>query len=1028
MNKLIDIAIRSHRVVFMLLAFLIIAGSIAYMRVPKESAPDVQVPIIYVAMRLEGISPEDAERLLIRPMEQELRSIDRVKKMSAEATEGFASVVLEFEAGFDPDSALADVRAGVDKARPKLPKDVEEPTVNEVNFSQFPVINVILSGDTDLRTLVFLSRKLRDKLEGISSVLEAKLAGDREEVLDIIIKPQTLETYNITPAEVLTRVQRNNLLIAAGRIDQGNGRFSIKLPGLIENAKDLYNIPIISTSDKVIVLGDVAEVRRTFKDAESYARINGGRAVGVSVAKRAGANLIDTIAEVKKVVEREAAYFPPSVKVTYSGDTSGEVRDMLRDLENNVLFAVILVFVMVAMMMGWRSAWLTSLATPVSFLMGVLFLVAFGYTMNIVVLFTLILSSGMLVDAAIVVCEYADQLMEEDENMTPAMAYAQSSKRMAMPIISSTATIIIVFLPLLFWPGIVGQFMKYMPITLIVTLAASLVFAFIFVPTIGAKLKHKKMPQVSGWQIALTNQYVAMLDKFLNHPWRVISSVIGGMIVVIVLFAMFGKGVEFFPNIEPKNANILVKSVGNLSLKEKDAIMQEVEQKLQPLENDVRFFYSQAGTTTLRDAPEDVIGVVQLEFKHWRARRKVDVILADAKERLKDVAGAMVETAKQEEGPPTGKAMQLEFSSREPEKLAPEVEKFLQAMEKIGGFTNIEDDRSKPRIVWEYVVDRVKAGRNNVAVSDVGQILKLVTNGVKVNEYRPDDSDDEIDIIVRFPEQYRNLSQLGALRAMTGSGALEPITNFVERKAKQAVSIIKRMSGVRVMNVKADVEEGILPDNKVREVRKYFEQNPPDPAVNLTFRGEDEEQAEAMQFLSMAFMIAIFLMVIMLTAQFNSIYRMIVIMSAILLSTGGVLLGLLVAGQPFGIVMSGVGVIALAGIVVNNNIILIDYYDELRRSGMAVREALIAACSSRLRAILLTAGTTVLGLIPMVFGLNIDFIARDVTVGAPSGQWWVQLSTAIAGGLTFATVLTLFLTPCLMLVWDRRKNLHNIVT
>jgi multidrug efflux pump len=1022
MNKLIDIAIDSKRVVLMVLAFIMLAGSLAYVNIAKESAPDIQVPIIYVAMRLEGVSPEDAERLLVRPMEQELRSIDQVKKMSAEAVEGFASVVLEFQAGFNADTALADVRAAVDKAKPKLPTDAEEPTVNEVTFSQFPVINVILSGDADLRTLVFLSKRLRDKLEGVSDVLEAKIAGDREEVLDIIITPQTLETYNIAPEEVLMRVRRNNMLIAAGRIEQAGGRFSVKLPGLIENARDLYNIPIISTPDKVVVLGEIATIKRTFKDAESLVRINGKRAVGVSISKRAGANIIDTVNRVKKIVAEEQQYFPPSVIVSYSGDNSGEIKDMLRDLENNVLFAALLVMLMVVWMMGLKSSFLVSISIPGSFLIGILFLSAFGYTLNIVVLFSLILASGMLVDAAIVVCEYADQLLEQNPEMSGREAYANAAKRMALPVISATFTIIAVFLPLLFWPGIVGQFMRYMPITMIVTLFGSLVMALLIIPTIGAMVK--KRPMMVGSNLStddyLTRKYVASLAAVLHRPWLMIAGVIGSMVVLFVLFITIGKGVEFFPDIEPKNANILVKAIGNMSLTEKNQIMLEVEQKLQPLEQEVRFFYTQTGATTLRDLPEDVIGVVQLEFKNWRVRRKADAILKESRTRLQNIAGVVIETAKQQEGPPTGKALQLEFASRFPEKIVPEVEKFLKAMNEIGGFINVEDDRPKPSIVWEYVVDRVKAGRGNVAVSDVGQILKLVTNGVKVNEYRPNDADDEVDIVVRFPEDYRGLKQMEVLRVMSKIGTLEPITNFTTRIARQAVSIVRRVGGVRVMNVKADVEEGILPDTKVKKVQEYFMKNPPDPAVSLTFRGEDEEQKEAMQFLSMAFLVAIFLMMLMLTAQFNSFYRMIVIMSAIVLSTGGVLFGMLVAGQPFGIVMGGVGVISLAGIVVSNNIIFIDYYDDLRRGGVPIYDALIAAGRSRLRAILLTALTTVLGLIPMAFGLNIDFIGRDISMGAPSSQWWLQLSTAIAGGLTFATVLTLFLTPCLMLVWDRR--------
>ncbi len=1061
MHRLIDLAIDSHRVVFMVLAFIIIAGSMAYQAVPKESSPDVQVPIIYTSLRLEGISPQDAERLLIRPVEKQLRSIDNVKKMSAEATEGFASVTLEFRAGFDPDMALADVRAAVDKAKPELPDDADEPNVQEVTFSQFPIINVVLSGDVQLRTLTTLARDLRDKLEGLSSVLEAKIAGDREEMLEVVLDPLALESYGINPAEVLRRVSNNNVLIAAGRLDNATGRYSIKLPGLIETAKDLYSTPIINTPDKVVVLGDIATVRRTFKDAESFARINGQRAVGVSVSKRAGANIIDTVEAVRALVEEEQRFWPPGVQVSYSQDTSGDIRDMLRDLENNVVLAILLVLLVVLYHVGIRSSVLVAFAVPGAFLIAVLFIAMAGFTMNIVVLFSLILSAGLLVDSAIVVCEYAERLMKE-EGERPAQAYARAAKRMSGPILSSTLTTLAVFMPLLFWPGIVGQFMKYMPITLIVTLTGSLLMALVFLPTIGSRLRNKNSrhfgdlprqstavaggrslsqlsPAVapdtglrqydntySGAIHPFTQRYLMALQWVLGAPWRVVSAVLGSVVVVFVLFGTMGPGVEFFPDIEPKNANVLVRTVGNLSLKEKNTIMEQVETRLQPLTDEVRFFYTQVGETTLRDKPEDVIGLVQLEFRNWRLRRPVEEVLADARERLRDLPGIIIETAKQEEGPPTGKALQLEFSSRFPEKLDPAVTDFVNALEtEIGGVTDLADDRPKPRIEWEYTVDRVAAGRNDVSVADVGQVLKMVTNGVKINEYRPDDADDELDIMVRFPESHRTLSQLSQLQVMTGQGVLEPITNFVERKAEQAVSIIRRVDGVRVMNVKADVVDGVLPDDKVQEVRAYFELNPPDPAVRLTFRGEDEEQQEAMQFLSMAFLIAIFTMMLLLTAQFNSFYRMAVIMSAVVLSTGGVFLGALVTYHPFGIVMSGVGVISLAGIVVNNNIILIDTYDELRQQGISVMEALQQACMMRLRPILLTAGTTILGLLPMVIGLNIDFLGWDATLGAPSGQWWRQLSTAIAGGLSFATVLTLFLTPALLLLWDRKREHVN---
>ena len=1029
MNRFIDLAIASYRVVFMILAFIVIAGSMAYITIPKESSPDVQVPVIYVSMYLEGVSPEDAERLLIRPMEKKLQSIEGVKEMTSEATLGFASVSLEFDAGFNPDAALADARAQVDKAVPELPADADEPNVTEVNFSQFPVINVVLSGDTNLRTLVTLARNLRDKIEGVAGVLEAKIAGDREEVLDIILDPATLETYRIQPAQVLQSVSNNNILIAAGQLDTTDGRFGVKLPGLIETYEDLLNIPIISTADKVVTLRDVAQVRRTFKDETGRARINGKRAVGISVSKRAGANLLDTIAAVKTVVAQEQQYFPDSVNITYSQDTSSEVRNMLGDLENNVVLAVLLVVIVILYVMGVRSAILIACAIPGAFLIATMFLSLMGFTMNIVVLFSLILSAGLLVDSAIVVCEYAQRLMQQ--GMSASYAYGRAAKRMAMPIIASTLTTLAVFMPLLFWPGIVGQFMQYMPITLILTLSGSILMALIFLPTIGSCLaRYESQDQPSTLKEEeehisdnpVTVSYAHTVSRILDMPWRVTFIVLGVVAGIFILFAVVRPGVEFFPTIEPSNANLIVRSSGNLSIEQQDNIMRNVETLLQPLQDEVNIFYTQSGSTTLRGAPEDTIGLIQFEFAQWHQRRSSSDILQEVKERLNDISGIKVETAKQKKGPSSGKDIQLEFSSRYPELLTPAVRKFIEKAETLGGLTNIQDDLPIPRIEWEYEVNRVLAGRNNISVNDIGQLIKFVTNGAKINEYRPDDSDDELDIVVRFPKHYRTLSQLSSLRVISGDGALEPITNYVTRTPKQAISIIKRIDGKRVMTIEADVEDGILADNKVAQIRSWIEQQNLPDALQVRFRGDNEDQAQAQAFLSAAFGIALFTMALILTAQFNSLYRMFVIMSAVFLSTGGVFLGNVITMQPFGIVMGGVGVISLAGIVVNNNIILIDTYDQQCKAGYDVRQALIRACALRLRPILLTAGTTILGLIPMVAAVNIDFIDRNITYGAPSSQWWRQLSTAIAGGLTFATLLTLFVTPAMLYLKDRKHK------
>ena len=1037
MNTLINAAVDRWRTMLMLLAFLFIAGFAAYNAVPKEAAPDITIPYIYTTMTLEGISPEDAERLLVRPMEKKLQSIESVKEMTAQAYEGGASVTLEFEAGFDSDVALQDVRNAVDEAKPDLPSETDEPKVVELNFSKFPILNVSLVGAVDERILVRLGRDLRDKIETISTVLEAQLSGDREEVLEVIMKPLMLESFNIQPAEVLSRIANNNLLIAAGQLDTGEGRYAIKLPGLIETARDLRDTPIqVSENGAVTTLSDIAEVRRSFKDVETFARVNGKKAIGLAISKRSGENIIETVDAVRALIQEEQQFWPPGIDVIYSNDESNRIRERVTDLQNNVILAVLLVSGVIMFVMGARSAMLVAITIPGAFLFGVLCIGLLGLTMNIVVLFALILSIGMLVDSAIVVCEYADRKMLD--GASPAEAYPAAASRMAWPIIASTITTLVVFMPLLFWPGTVGEFMKYMPMTLILTLSGSLLMALLFLPMLGVKFgKRAQLTDEQATQIVAaesgdlrklgeyTLRYVRGLSWALKHPKRVMGSISGAVVVLIAGFIMFGSGVEFFPKIEPDNARLDVKARGNLAVDERDALVRQLEEIVAKTDG-IKTYFVTAGQIPLRqETAEDTIGQINIEFADWNTRDTADVILKGIRAKATSIAGIQVETIKNQAGPPVGKAVQLEFTSRFPDAIDPVVTKLLAGMRELGGFINITDERPVPLIEWELAVNRELAGQYDISIAQIGQVVKFVTNGVIVSDYRPDDADDELDVVVRFPEENRHLGQLDRVRVNTAFGSV-PISNFVTRKGEQRVSTIRRVEGKRSMYIRADLEPGLNADAKVGEMREWIANNGGiDPRVNMRFRGEDEEQKEAMAFLGTAFLIAIFIMVLLLVTQFNSGYAMLVIMSAVVFSIGGVFLGLLVTGTAFGIVMCGVGVISLAGIVVNNNIIFIDTYKQLRGAGMDKEEALLRTGAQRLRPILLTAGTTVLGLLPMVFQLNINFIEFDLSHGAPSSQWWEQMSTAIAGGLTFATILTLFFTPCMLMVEDSVKGLFR---
>ncbi len=1030
MIRVIDAAVHRARPVLLVLALVLVAGSVAYVTIPKESDPDIAIPIIYVLIPHDGISPEDAERLLVRPMEQELRNVEGLKELRATAREGSATLVLEFEAGFDADQALRDVREQVDDARNELPGDTEEPSVHEVNVALFPVIVVTLYGDISERVLVGLARDLRDKLEGLSGVLEADIAGDREDVLEVLVDPGRLESLNQTPGALLRSVARNNQLVAAGALDTGQGRFAVKVPGLFEKTEDVLEVPIKTSGNRVLTFGDIGIARRTFKDPTGFARVDGQPAIVLEVSKRIGTNIIDTIADVRALVAEERRNWPDGVQVRFSQDKSEDIRNMLRDLQNNVVAAIVLVMIVVVAALGLRTAGLVGISIPGSFLTGILVLSFAGLTINIVVLFSLIMAVGMLVDGTIVVVELADRRMAEGHPRREA--YAMAAKRMAWPIIAATATTLAAFMPLLFWPGIVGEFMKYLPITLIATLAASLFMALVFIPTLGGVVGRRAPDsdyQVESLSAAESGDldritgasrlYLGVVRVAVTHPVSVV--LLAGVLLagVYAAYGHFGRGVEFFPDVEPENAVLHVHARGDLSVDERDQLVREVEQRILDMP-EFASIYARSGTRfRSEEVSEDTIGIIQLEFIEWRHRRPAAEILDEVRARTADLAGIVLEVRKEEMGPPVGKAIQVEMSAPEPELLPGAVEQMRAGLESIEGLVDVTDTRPIPGIEWQMRVDREEASRFGVDVNIVGSTIRLITNGIKAGEYRPDDTDDEVEIRVRFPFSDRSLGQLDRLRVTTSEGAV-PIANFVTRAAIPRTGTINRTDGQRILKIESEVREGVPVNEKVTEIRNWLAGSGLDPRIAVTFKGEDEEQREAEAFLTKAFGAALFVMAIILVTQFNSFYQAFLILSAVLLSTIGVLLGLLITDQPFGIVMSGIGVIALAGIVVNNNIVLIDTYNILRRGGMDPVEAALRTGVLRLRPVVLTSITTVLGLMPMVLGVNIDIVGRSIAVGGPSTQWWTQLATAVAGGLAFATVLTLVLTPSLLVLGEKR--------
>src|SRR5690554_898481 len=1012
MRALIAAAMDRSRTTLLLFLFLLLGGMAAYQVIPKESNPDVTIPMIYVAMTLDGISPEDAERLLVRPMEQELRALEGIKEMRGTAAEGHASVMLEFDAGFDPDKALQDVREKVDTARSKLPQEADEPRVHEINVSLFPVLSVGLSGPLSERELITIARRLQDAIEAIPEVLEVEIGGDREDLLEIVVDPQVLESYGIDFDQLAALVTRNNQLVAAGSLDTGNGRMALKVPGVIETIEDVMSMPIKVEGDTVVTFGDVAMLQRTFKDPSGFARINGEPALVLEVSKRSGANIIETIAQVRALIDEARPRMPEALEVRYIMDQSEEVQDILSDLLNNVLTAIVLVLIVVIAAMGPRSALLVGLTIPGAFLTGILVIWGMGFTLNIVVLFSLILVAGMLVDGAIVVSELADRNLSDGQPVKTA--WVEAASRMAWPVIASTATTLAVFVPLLFWPGVVGEFMKFLPMTVLICLIASLAMALVFLPVMGGVSGGKRSHQnaTEGRFMAF---YRHTLGALLRRPGL---TLLGALAVIIVIYAAYGRfnyGVEFFPSVEPDSAQVQVRARGDLSIWERDAIVREVEGRLQNMP-EVKALYARSMLTTGNQMAPDVIGVLQFQFNDWFTRRTATEILDDFRERTADIAGIELEFRKQEGGPAEGKPVELLVSSMDSSQLNGFVDEIESRMRTLGGFVDIEDDRSLPGIEWRLEVDREAAARFGTDVLSIGSAVRLVTNGLVLATYRPEDVRDEVDITMHVPNNWRELDHLERQTLNTPRGQV-PLSEFVDLEPGDKTGSIVRVDGQRTITIKSDV----APGRRMDELLKALQAEMPEPPDGITIRfgGENEDQQQASNFLASAFLVAIGLMLLILVTQFNSLYQTLLILSAIVLSTAGVLLGLLLNGQSFGIVMVGMGIIALAGIVVNNNIILIDTFNEMKKEGREAYEAALETGCLRFRPVLLTAVTTILGLMPMVLGVNVNLLEPSLGLGAPSTQWWMQLSSAIAGGLAFATLLTLLLTPALLVLGER---------
>jgi len=1035
--KYIDAAVDRSRTTLTAFAAIMLTGFACYLAIPVELNPDVQVPVIVTTVIHEGISPEDSERLIAKPVEVELKALDGITDYTTFSSENAASIIAEFDIDMDSQAALSELREAIDRAKVWFPPDTEEPIIQEVSAAGVPAVNIVISGEgVPERTLLRVAEELQSRVEILPEVLEAEMVGNREELMEAIVDPNKLETYGFASSIVGQVVLGNNRLIPAGQIDTGSGSFSIKVPGLIETADDLFELPLVSNDLGVLTVGDVATVRRTFKDATRYSFANGAQAISLNVMKRQGANLVEAMESIDAVVAEFRGQLPPAVTIAYINNTAPWVIEQNMGLQGNIATAMALVLIVVIAAVGVRSGLLVTLAVPFSFFFAFIIITLLGFTYNFMVIFGMLLGLGMLIDGAIVLVEFADRKMAEGLNSR--QAYKAAVERMFWPITASTATTLAAFLPIMFWPGVSGQFMSYLPITVFAVLIGSLFYALLFAPAIGALIgkssdADKKYlraleagnPEKTG---GITALYAKLLGLAVRFPVCVFALSVVTLIAIVSSYVNFGRGIEFWTETEPSQTTVNVFARGNYSPAELRDIMLEVEDRLREVGH-FKGIVTQSGAGRqmggFSQTAPDLIGSIYIEMTDRRDREMNGIELENRyREAIADLPGARAEIAQIEEGPPVGKEIQLELSGEDLDLLFNEARRIRTYMEDVmTGLIDIDDTAPVPGIEWEISVDRAQAAIMGASMAEVGSAIQMLTNGVFLGVYRPDDSEEEVDIRLRYPREYRGLDQIDSIRIATANGPA-PISSFITREPKPKVSSIQRVNGNRVVYVRANPAAGIVADNKVRELQAWLDDNPPVAEVDYQFRGANEEQTESAAFLGQAFSLAMALMAILLITQFNSFYQSLLILSSILLSTSGVLLGLLITGQTFSVILTGIGIVALAGIIVNNNIVLIDTFNVLRREHpeWTLRNVIVQTGVQRLRPVFLTTFTTGFGLLPLAMHVSVDLIGAEIEVGGPITSQWVALASAIVFGLSFATILTLIVTPAMLALPESLRN------
>ena len=1009
-----DIAIRNRTTVVVLGLIIILMGGYSYLSLPREAFPDIPIPHIMVTTMYEGVSPEDIETSVTMKIEKELNGIRGVKEIRSSSAEGLSMIDVEFTPDVQSDVALQRVRDRVDIAKGELPMDAEEPVIKEINLAEFPIMLVSISGDVSPVQLKEIADTLQDTLEAVPGVLKVDVLGALEPEIRLEFDPDRLASYNLMIPEILALIPSENVNISAGGLETQGTKFNVRIPAELVTAEEVDHLLLTVRDGKPIYLSDVANVRATFKDRTSYSRLNGSGNVTLSIQKRVGANVVHISDYIKAVIDKAQQQVPGAVKFDITFDMSKYIRNMVADLENNILAALILVSGVLLLFLGWRPSTIVALIIPLSMLIAFFLIQMLGYTLNMIVLFSLVLVLGMLVDNAIVIVENIYRHIQLGYSRLEAAMLG--AREVAWPVATSTFTTVCAFLPLMFWPGIMGDFLKYLPITLSLGLLASLFVALVFSPTICSVWagRSPKPRQKDHWFI---RGYRRLQRAGLENPALTLFLAVCLLFGLVTLYAKIGKGTEFFPQGDPERAVIDLRTPQGTNIHETDRLVRLIEDRIKPYEPWIEDIVTNVGSSgggldIMASAGGPHLANISLIFYDFAVRERPSMeIIAGIRQAIADIPGAEIKVERQRDGPPTGAPITVRLIGEDFSTLERLSDQARRTIADVPNIVNLRSDLEATRPELAFTVNRRVAMLLGVNTATVGNFLKMAVFGTKVGTYRQ--YNDEYDITVRLPLADRvDIDDMYRLKIPNLSGNSVPVSSLGRFEYQGGFGTINRVNQKRVVTLTADAE-GRLSSEVLKDVQKRLQEFELPAGYEIEYAGEKETEDESRAFLGKAFAIAILLIILVLVIQFNSLKVPFVIITTVLLSLIGALTGLLICGLPFGIIMTGIGVISLAGVVVNNAIVLLAYTRQLQQRGMDLISAAAEAGVTRLRPVLLTAITTIIGLIPMATGIAYDFHTFTWATKSESSQWWRNMAVVVIFGLGFATVLTLIVAPSL---------------